>query len=120
MSNVYSYVQAKYWQVGLFRYFQPHNILFIAIGIPALVPAIQCLLRWPRGASPRLHGLYLSFGILFLVTVCMTNLQSSTRFFSSHPLFYLGIVRLGRAARCIALFYCLAGVGLFAAGFPWT
>jgi phosphatidylinositol glycan class V len=35
--NMYSYIQEKYWNVGLFNYFTSSNALFIAIGAPAII-----------------------------------------------------------------------------------
>ena len=69
--NIYSYIQEKYWNVGIFNYFTPSNALFIAIGTPAIILSLYgmtvCYKSW---WSLRANGLYLSFGILVIMTVC--------------------------------------------------
>lgn len=65
--------------------------------------------------------------ILLAVTIAFTNIQSSTRFLCSHPLFYINAV-VGMEDRPMWRFWfkgwslgmCLCGIVLFAIGFPWT
>ncbi len=115
------------------------NIVFILIGMPfILITLIYCPFLWNRSnESLKIYlktkykhlksmvflGIFASFIVLFLVTVCMTNVQSGTRFFSAHPMFY---IILGRATAksqivksCIFC-YCLGGIILYSIGFPWT
>ena len=122
--NIYSYIQEKYWNVGLFNYITPSNALFIAIGTLAIILSVYgitvCYKSW---WNLRVHGLYLSFGILVIMTVCFTNIQSSTRFFSTHPIFYYILATFSqrwRTVRIWIVFYYLSGIFLYTVGFPWT
>ena len=126
LPNVYSWVQAKYWNVGPLRYFTMRNIIFILIGLPAIGFSIM-FLRIPRNDT---WGLHLSFWVLLTVTVLFTNIQSSTRFLCSHPLFYLNAAQvlfdksatdpLKALFNCWRYGMCFCGMVLFAVGFPWT
>ena len=121
LPNVYSYVQQKYWNVGFLKYYSIGNLVFILIGTPAIGFGLTFLGCYSRVWNLPGKGLYLSYCLLLAVTVTMTNLQSSTRFLSSHPIFYVGLgsgqFRLGRIW-CLA--YCGLGLLLFPLGFPWT
>ncbi|CAJ1444693.1 unnamed protein product [Effrenium voratum] len=43
--NAYSYIQAKYWQVGLFRYWQIKQIPNFLLALPALVLTVAGVIR---------------------------------------------------------------------------
>jgi hypothetical protein len=124
LPNIYSYVQEKYWSVGLFSYFKISNWLFIALGLPSIALSIYgVMVLYDTQWSMSKKGLYLSYTLLLLTTIAFTNIQSSTRFFSTHPFFYYSLAFLGlkhRAVRIWTIFYCLLGMFLYPAGFPWT
>jgi Gpi18-like mannosyltransferase len=123
LPNIYSYIQQKYWNVGLLHYFTLSNWIFIAIGTPAIILSLYGAATLYRPAwCVQAKGLYLSFLILLVMTVCFTNVQSSTRFFSTHPVFYyiLAVLWQWRGVRVWIIFYCLGGMFLFTVGFPWT
>ena len=119
LPNVYAYVQQKYWNVGLFSYYQWGNAVFITLGAPAILVGLRGLSLYSSNWSTPKKGLYLSYCILLAVTLLMTNLQSSARFLSSHPLFYIAIASSKTYIRW-ALIYCGVGMLLFTVGFPWT
>lgn len=125
--NVYSWVQEKYWDVGFLKYFNLNNIVFIAIGFPSIV--FSCLTFKIHKDNYTFLGLDLSYFILIFITVTLTNIQSSTRFFSSHPLFYINILTLivnskpsylNGLIRYWWAFYFFIGSFMFYLGFPWT
>ncbi len=122
--NMYSYIQQKYWNVGLFNYFTSSNALFIAIGAPAIILSLCGLMACYNSQwNLRIKGLYLSFVILVIMTVCFTNIQSSTRFFSTHPIFYYILAIFSqkwKVVRIWIIFYYFAGIFLYTVGFPWT
>ena len=131
---MYSYVQEKYWNVGLFSYYSKPNTVFILIGLPALVFSLLFISR-PKNLHET--SLQLSFCVLLAVTISMTNLQSSTRFLCSHPAFYVNCVSSlygkdggvkGSKLRTVSekifkiwqLCYYYVGILLFSVEFPWT
>lgn len=122
--NIYSYVQEKYWNVGLFNYFQRSNSIFILIGLPAILLSIYGIIsQYNSKWGLTQLGIYMSFIILVLTTITMTNLQSSTRFFSTHPFFYFILAKLAQKTRIVriwVIFYYLLGIFLYTVGFPWT
>lgn len=122
--NLYSYVQEKYWNVGLFSYFQLNNGFFIVIGAPAIIISTYGVLTHFKSEWNLIEkGIYLSFLILLVMTICFTNIQSSTRFFSTHPIFYLILASLSlkwKLVRFWIMFYCLMGILLYTVAFPWT
>jgi Gpi18-like mannosyltransferase len=132
--NVYSYVQKEYWNVGLFTYYDKSNIVFILIGLPSLIFSLIFIVK-PKNIAQT--SLQLSFWILLIVTITMTNLQSSTRFLCSHPVFYINCVSffttelnakgkqkwkeiLEKVFDMWRLGYFYMGIVLFAMEFPWT
>lgn len=124
-------MQAQHWNVGFLTYYKPSNLLFILIGLPSILFSLLSLPNPLHSAQP---GLQLSFLLLLLITITMTNLQSSTRFLCSHPAFYINICaffygqerdegwkRVVRGVfRVWQLGYFWVGVVLFAVEFPWT
>lgn len=129
--NVYSYVQAHFWNVGFFTYFTLSNIVFILIGLPSIIFSLLFLFH----SYNTIHiGLQLSFAILLFITISMTNLQSSTRFLCTHPAFYINACLLFFNQKHQSMFkyilfiifkiwqlgYFHAGIVLFALEFPWT
>jgi hypothetical protein len=119
----YGAVQERYWNVGFLKYFTSGNLLFIIIGTPAVIVAFLGLFYYEKTFDLRQKGLYLSFSILFVITVFFTNIQSSTRFFCSHPYFYYAMaclsVKLG-LVKLWAVFYWIVGIFMYVVGFPWT
>ena len=118
--NIYSYVQAKHWNVGLLTYYKPQNVVFILLGFPSIIVSIFCLVK--SSMKWRRLGLTLSFIILLAITILYTNIQSSTRFLCSHPFFYV-LLAEGRQRKLIRFWqlgYFCCGMLLFAVGFPWT
>ena len=118
--NVYSYVQAKHWNVGFLTYYTPQNLMFILLGCPALVFSVFSLRNMK--VIKKKKGLILSFCLLLLVIVFYTNIQSSTRFLCSHPVFYVLLSKeIHRPLiRYWQVSYYLLGMILFTVGFPWT
>lgn len=119
-------MQAQYWNVGPLAYYSPNNALFITIGLPAIIISLLLIPRPHRQTM----GLHLSFLLLLIVTILLTNIQSSTRFLGSHPMFYINMataLHSGRFGRGVqfwvkgwSLGMCVCGMVLFAVGFPWT
>ena len=121
---MYSYVQNKYWNVGFLNYFKISNLIFIAIGTPSIIIAIYGIKLYYRNfLEDKLRGILLSFVLLLLVIVGWTNIQSSTRFLSTHPLFYYILANLSlkyKVVRVWILFYYLIGIFFYTLAFPWT
>jgi phosphatidylinositol glycan class V len=134
LPNLYNFVQKKFWSVGFLSYWKFSNSLFIMLGLPAILLGLGSFkgtIKDLKGSLDRnetkkedliKYGLELSFVILTLITVFLTNIQSSTRFFSSHVFFYM---ILGRDAKSKWLelwiwTYLILGGILFCIGFPWT
>lgn len=121
--DFYSYIQERYWNVGFLTYFKPQNIIFILIGTPALIIGLLSLLLYKTTFNVYENGIYLSFMILYFITAFFTNVQSSTRFFCSHPYFYYALARLSQKSKIVSIwssFYWLLGMLLFVVAFPWT
>lgn len=122
--NIYSDVQDKFWKVGFLTYYRDDHYIPCLIGIPSCVVAILSLKR------SKSLGLDISFWILLYVTVCLSNVQSSARFFASHPAYYLGAANfmlvkdkmtfLQRIGLLYFIAYNVFGIILFPIRYPWT
>jgi Gpi18-like mannosyltransferase len=121
---MYSYVQQKYWSVGLLQYWNFGNIVFIALGLPAIAVSLIGLVKVYRFSLPvSQQALYLSFLLLLLVTILLTNIQSSTRFLSTHPIFILLLADLAARWSIIRigiLSYYFCGLVMYPVAYPWT
>jgi len=121
---MYSYVQRKYWNVGFLTYFKISNSIFIAIGMPVVIISIYGLkCYYAHFLQDRFKGILLSFVLLLIVIIGWTNIQSSTRFLSSHPIFYYILGQFSfrhKAIRVWILFYYFIGIFLYTLSFPWT
>ena len=110
--------------MGFLKYFHPERTFFILIGLPSVVVSLLTL------TNSGDFGLDLSYWILLFVTICYSNLQSSARFFSSHPLYAIGLARaliirgkatwLQRGIVGYFILYNWLGIIMFPARFPWT
>ena len=73
-----------------------------------------------------------SYWLLLFVTICYSNVQSSARFFSSHPMYSINLALFlawkSRGRHTLAhgailyylIFYNVAGIIFFPIRFPWT
>lgn len=122
--NIYSYIQDKFWQVGFLVYYQPDKLAPMLFGLPSIFIAVMTL------SSTTNHGLNLSYWLLLFVTIFFSNVHSSARFFSSHPLYYLSLSKFllikERFSFCqlVTLFYLVVynifGVVFFPQRFWWV
>jgi len=129
--NIYSYIQTKYWSVGFLNYYTSTNFLFILIGIPSLLLSFSGFFKVFQKLNLKYKttlykinfvGIYLSFLILWGVSTFLANVQSSTRFLCSHPMFYIFLATLvkNKLIKVWIISYNIVGSILFCLGFPWT
>lgn len=122
--NIYSYIQDKFWQVGFLVYYQPDKLGPMLFGLPSIVFALVTL------NSTKNFGLNLSYWLLLIITIFFSNIHSSARFFSSHPLYYVGMSkflifrRRLNFVQLLTLFYLVVynifGVVFFPQRFWWV
>jgi phosphatidylinositol glycan class V len=135
LPNIYSYAQERYWYVGFLNYYRVKHTVFILFGMPSILVALVTV----GNRYLQLSGLTISYYLLLFVTVGYSNVQSSARFFSSHPLYSINMavfLTVGRGdgteakeakttfmQRFILLYlvlYNFAGIVMFPIRFPWT
>jgi len=147
LPNAYSYVQAKYWEVGFLRYYQFHQIPNFLLAAPVLVISASALFRFPwlpsaskPARNPLLVPFYLHWLFLFCTALTILHVQVATRFLSATPPLYWFIADLllksRRSRETYVLFrglapahfgllafcftYMVVGVVLFSNFYPWT
>jgi phosphatidylinositol glycan class V len=125
----YSFIQAHYWNQGLFAYWTVQQLPNFALAAPmAALCAVAC-----ATAMRRRHFLLqahaphvLLLGLMLAVAVCGTHVQTLTRFVSASPVIYWyagrQMVDGTRRQWILAYFasYTIAGSVLFASFYPWT
>lgn len=142
--DIYSYVQLKFWDVGLFRYYQLKNIGFFLLALPTfvtaivyyIIPRLQRSLKGRRLTLPSLFSLakdkhlpYLAHLVAcLLVTSLLANVQIITRMVSASPAFLWAQVEVLDSAHwfikyvltVVHVSYYFIGPILFANFLPWT
>lgn len=126
--SVYAHVQTKYWDVGLFHYYQVKQLPNFLLAMPIVVIAIIGI-SYPRVDN----SLYRSFAIhmlaLLITLLLFSHVQISTRLLlSSSPLMYVTITSLLCSKRnwvrwltwSYIFLYVLIGISLHVNYFPWT
>eukprot|EP00918_Siedleckia_nematoides_P047299 GHVU01103635.1.p1 GENE.GHVU01103635.1~~GHVU01103635.1.p1 ORF type:complete len:461 (-),score=6.49 GHVU01103635.1:1486-2868(-) len=107
---VYSYVQARYWHVGLFQSLRFQQLDSIIISIPTIIIAISCLVNFIRVCREaarrtrktmieavilhRLAGDVFVLVSLVAIVVLMANTEIIIRFTFCCPIFYVHIGQL--------------------------
>lgn len=126
--NIYTYVQEKYWNIGLFRYYEKKQLPNFLLALPSLFLSFEAIIHF--GFRKRIvpwpflvHAL-----VLLLVAVPFMHIQVYTRFIaSSSPLFYWYCAEITRWKSAPSYFVCLyfafytmLGTAMFCSYFPWT
>jgi len=132
----YSYIQSKYWGVGMFKYYRIEQVPNFALAVPIFSVVIFLLFvnRRDKGYSKpssrsRLavaHCLHLALHALVALT--WAHVQIATRLIcAACPIIYLGIAHLFETFPSLryrlALFlvgYNVLGILLHTNFFPWT
>lgn len=127
--NVYSAVQDKFWHVGFLKYYHADRALMIIFGLYSIFCA---LLTAFNGLYKKQPELCVSYWILMFVTIGYSNVQSSARFFSSHPIYSINLALFlsqdkrasPRFKQSFILYYLMLynimGVIFFSVRIPWT
>jgi len=144
-SDIYSYVQSKFWDVGFLRYYQPKNIGNFLVALPAFYVGVKyCIVPW---VAQRLKNRRMTWSSLvavlkderlpyvahltacLLITLLIANVQIVTRMLSSSPAFLWAQVEVLTGERnwfvkyaltVIHLVYFTIGPVLFSNFLPWT
>ncbi|XP_022708321.1 GPI mannosyltransferase 2-like isoform X2 [Varroa jacobsoni] len=115
----YSFVQAKYWNVGFFKYWQLKQTPNFLLALPVIVfVAHFCRLYYKRLASYCLHA-----AILSAICVFFANIQVATRILISAspvPLWAAAKSEKRNLVWAYFLLYFILGLILHTNFFPWT
>ncbi|KAH9260666.1 hypothetical protein BASA81_001133 [Batrachochytrium salamandrivorans] len=129
--NIYSFVQAEYWNLGLFSYYEMKQLPNFLVAFPAVALCVGALVRyWKEGERgtgiPPPFALQMILSLLIAASVM--HIQVFTRFIcSSAPMFYWHAAVLTQRETGIAYFvllyftfFLLLGTSMFCSYFPWT
>ena len=143
-ADIYSYIQFKFWDVGLFRYYQLKNIGFFLLALPTfftavtyyIVPWVQRSVKGRRLTIASLTGLAMDKHLPFvahlvaclLVTLLLANVQIITRMLSASPAFLWAQVEVFESGHwfikyvltVVHVAYFFIGPVLFTNFLPWT
>lgn len=135
LPNAYAYVQAHYWNNGLFRYWTPNNVPNFMLAAPMLVlTAYGSRSIWKEAGTMcrrqsdilLVRALTFLWGFMALLALFTMNVQVVTRFLSALPplYWYVATATQRRYEGTIALayfaVYSIVGIGLFTTFLPWT
>ena len=130
--SVYSSIQARYWGVGLLKYWRLEQLPNFALAAPVLVVSAVGLYRfwtswrvrsrrWPLGV---LEVLYVHWAVCLAVSVLVLHVQVATRFMASCAPLYWELARTrGRQRKAVVLWLVIwqaLGVVMFGLFYPWT
>jgi phosphatidylinositol glycan class V len=128
-SNFYMYIQAEYWNQGLFRYWRWKQLPNFLLAGPTFVLAFSCAVDFWRskGSSAMLVFVAYLAGSAAIALVGM-HVQVVTRFVSASPALYWHcsnlIARGSKTTQSLVIFffiaYFLLGPLLFVNFYPWT
>lgn len=129
--NIYSFVQAEYWNSGLFAYYEMKQLPNFLLAFPAVALCAGALARYRKEGEfgtgiPPPFALQLVLSLL--VAASVMHVQVFTRFIcSSAPMFYWHAAMLTQRETGVAYFvllyftlFLLLGTSMFCAYFPWT
>ena len=99
LPNVYNYVQDRYWNVGLFRYYQVHQIPNFILASPTLILCCSGIAifayswwsprqRWSSYYVPEAIPFVLHWAFLTATSFAILHIQVVTRFMSATPPLY--------------------------------
>ncbi|OTB10422.1 glycosyltransferase family 76 protein [Daldinia sp. EC12] len=107
--SIYSYVQARYWNVGFLRYWTPSNIPLFLLAMPMIYILMTSgieLIRRPLGITSKgpnpgnnshlavlVRSMALSQLILAVLAITNYHIQIITRISSGYPLWYWWLAR---------------------------
>ncbi len=121
LPNGYSYLQARFWDVGLFSYWQLKNITMLLWALPSYAVTVYSLTLELPDRRGLLAGLKLKTALFLGVSVTMAHFQSYTRFVSSNPLWLAALASMpGWLARLMLVTYNVSGLVFFSNGYVWT
>lgn len=144
MPNIYAYVQEKYWNVGLFKYWELKQIPNFALAFPIIFISVKAIWTYLNsdfirfftcgaqckkiGKSFAENPLVMPFvaywAVNFVILVFVANVQIITRMLCSLPAVYWFICD-GFSIRYqwvigYSLVYLCVGTMLFSNFYPWT
>ena len=146
-SNIYSYAQEMFWDVGILKYWQVKNVAFFFLAVPTFLISVLGVIRpwirdridsvlkrptWSRLVVDFLHDKMSIYAIHLIaclaVTLLIANVQIVTRLVSSCPAYFWAqseIVKSGEKLLVVPLtvvhwVYFFIGIVLFCNFLPWT
>eukprot|EP00808_Paulinella_micropora_P025160 g71392.t1 len=145
--SVYSFVQRRYWHVGLFQYYTPQQLPNFVLAAPVLVLSVLGIGQFMRDLYPAFRfreafaeastgrptqrfnlnvlPFVLHWGMLVLICVAFANVQIATRFLTSCPALYWYCESLysdgfGMPVVHWSMIYIVLGALMFSSFLPWT
>ena len=144
MPNVYGYVQDKYWNVGIFKYWELKQIPNFALALPIIYISARAIFSYVRAdikrfvtcgavcsrvqndflGSPLVMPFIAYWAVNFVILVFIANVQIITRMLCSLPVLYWfisdSILTSHRWIILYSLVYLSVGTLLFSNFYPWT
>lgn len=89
--NIYSFVQTYFWTNGFLKFFRIYSLHEGLVGIVSFVVLVLTFTMRPYRHSLYSTGLVISLAVLALMSMLFMSVQSATRFYSTHPAFYVNL-----------------------------
>jgi phosphatidylinositol glycan class V len=128
-ASIYTFVQQKYWNVGLFRYYQLKQVPNFLLAAPALITALQSI-RLSSCTDNIIHRALVAQMISITGTLLLfSHIQISTRLLcASSPLLYITLYSFWHSPRewvrrlfiTYMISYIVVGICLHVNFYPWT
>lgn len=146
----YGYIQAEYWGVGLFKYWEPKQIPNFLLAAPMFTLVIAIMINWAVEQFKNFKDLhsnyahtdysnismllyvcnfqlagYAHLGLLTVLALCTMHVQVVTRFLVANcPFIFIYCTKfdksVSRIVLCYFVVYCVVGTVVHSTFYPWT
>jgi len=129
--NIYGFIEEHYWNLGLFKYYEPKQIPNFVLAAPAFILSVRAVihsLTQQQRPLSILAPFVLQMVVSIVVAALIMHVQVFTRLIgASSPLFYWYAAEVTSKKGAFSylvymyfVFYTMFGTAMFCSYFPWT